>query len=136
MSDFNTQVIQEFRTNNGVVGGMFKDGPPILLLHHTGRLSGKSYETPLVYFTDSGRIVIVASKGGAPENPAWFSNLKANPEVTIEIGTETRTVRASVIEGAERDRIWADVVRQAPGFGEYVKKTARIIPLVALEPIS
>jgi deazaflavin-dependent oxidoreductase (nitroreductase family) len=85
---------------------------------------------------DNGRIVIVASKGGAPENPAWFYNLRSNPEVTIEIGTETRTVRASLIEGEERDRIWGDVVRQAPGFGEYEKKTTRIIPLVALEPIS
>jgi deazaflavin-dependent oxidoreductase (nitroreductase family) len=136
MSDFNTQIIQEFRTNNGVVGGMFKDGPPMLILHHTGRLTGKSYETPLVYFNDNGRIVIVASKGGAPENPAWFYNLRSNPEVTIELGTDSRKVRASIIEGEERDRIWADIVRQAPGFGEYQTKTTRIIPLLALEPIS
>ena len=132
MSDFNTQIVEEFRANDGVVGGMF-EGAALLLLNHTGRKSGKSFVAPLVYFTDNERLVIVASKGGAPENPEWYHNLNSTPDITVEIGAETKSVRASEIVGAERDRIFADIAAKAPGFGEYQKNTSRIIPLFYLD---
>ena len=135
MSDFNTQIIEEFRANSGKVGGMF-EGANMVLLHHTGRKSGDERVTPLVYFPDGERIVIVASKGGAPENPAWYHNLLAAPETTIEIGGETRAVRVSEISGAERDQWWGKIVEISPGFGEYQQNISRVIPLLALNPIS
>jgi deazaflavin-dependent oxidoreductase (nitroreductase family) len=92
-ADFNAQIIEEFRANEGRVGGMF-DGMPLLLLHHTGAKSGKSRINPLVYQSDKGRYVIFASKGGAPTNPDWYYNLKAQPDVTIELGADTIDVIA------------------------------------------
>jgi deazaflavin-dependent oxidoreductase (nitroreductase family) len=132
---FNQQVIAEFRANGGNVGGQFA-GAPMLLLTTTGAKSGQSRTTPLVHSTDSDRIVIIASKGGAPTHPDWYHNLLANPEVTVELGTETFRARATVAEGAERDRIFARVVEQMPGFGEYQKNTTRVIPVVLLERIA
>jgi deazaflavin-dependent oxidoreductase (nitroreductase family) len=133
VTDFNTGVIEEFRANQGKVGGMF-EGANMLLLHSTGHRSGKTSVIPLVYFQDSDQLIIIASKGGAPENPAWYHNLKANPGTTIEIGAEAKTVAASEITGEERERVWQDIVAKAPGFGDYQKNTSRIIPVIALNP--
>src|SRR5438034_6755240 len=131
--DWNKKIIEEFRANQGKVGGMF-EGMPILLLHHTGAKSGKVRVNPLAYQANGDRLIVFASKGGAPTNPDWFHNLKANPRATVEVGTETRDVRARVAEGEERERIWRRQKEMNPGFGEYEKKTTRKIPVVILEP--
>jgi deazaflavin-dependent oxidoreductase (nitroreductase family) len=131
--DFNQQVIQEFHDNAGVVGGMF-EGMTLLLLHDTGAKSGKPYVHPLAYHEDDGRYVIFASKGGAPENPAWYHNVKAHPDVRIEVGTETRDVTATELTGDERNRVYAAMAERAPQFAEYETKTTRTIPVVALVP--
>lgn len=129
--EFNRGIIDEFRANAGVVGGPF-EGAPMILITHTGAKSGKRYTTPLVYTTDGGRFVIIASKGGAPSHPAWFHNLVANPEVEVEVGTETFTATASVAEGAERQRLWDAQAALMPNFDEYQTKTTREIPVVVL----
>jgi deazaflavin-dependent oxidoreductase (nitroreductase family) len=131
-NDFNTNLIAEFRANAGKVGGMF-EGSPMMLLTTTGAKSGQPRVAPLVYTTDNGRYVIIASKGGAPTNPDWFHNLRAHPEVTVEIGTESFKVRASVPEGAERQRLFDQQAALMPGFAEYQKNTTRQIPVVVLE---
>src|ERR1700690_2055429 len=110
MNDFNAQIIEEFHANDGVVGGPF-EGMPLLLLHHTGAKSGQSYTNPLAYRRDGDRYAIFASKAGAPTNPDWYYNLKANPEVTVEVGAETLSAVASEAEGDERDRIYAAQAR-------------------------
>ncbi len=135
-NDFNAGVIAEFRDNGGKVGGPF-DGAPMVLLHHTGAKSGRERVTPLMYRPDGDRIIIFASKAGAPDNPAWFHNLVANPETTIEVGDETGVaVRAKVLEGEERDRIWNGQKADVPQFAEYeVSAGDRVIPVVALERI-
>ncbi|MCC7023063.1 MAG: nitroreductase family deazaflavin-dependent oxidoreductase [Thermomicrobiales bacterium] len=130
--NFNQNLIAEFRQNGGRVGGPFA-GAPMLLLTTTGRRSGQPRTNPVIYTTDNGRFVIIASKGGAPTNPDWFHNLRANPEVTVEIGTETFPARASIPEGAERDRLFAQMAAQMPGFADYQKQTTRRIPVVLLE---
>ncbi|HYB24700.1 MAG TPA: nitroreductase/quinone reductase family protein, partial [Solirubrobacteraceae bacterium] len=104
MNDFNAAVIEEFRAHGGRVGGMF-EGAPLLLLTSTGAKSGQRRTTPVVYLPDDDRMVIFASKAGAPTHPAWYHNLLANPSATVEVGTETVTVRARVAEGEERDRL-------------------------------
>ena len=136
MNDFNTGVIAEFRDNAGKVGGPF-EGAPMVLLHHTGAKSGTERVTPLMYRPDGDRIVIFASKAGAPDHPAWFHNLVANPETTIEIGDETGVaVRAKVLEGEERERIWNGQKADVPQFAEYeVSAGDRVIPVVALDRI-
>jgi deazaflavin-dependent oxidoreductase (nitroreductase family) len=134
MSDWNKDIIEEFRGNDGNVGGMF-DGRPLLLLHHVGAKFGTERVSPLMYQTLDDGFAIFASKGGADQNPAWFHNLKSNPETTVEIGTETVTVRARVAEGEEHDRIWAQQKRDFSFFAEYEQKTSRSkIPVVILEP--
>jgi deazaflavin-dependent oxidoreductase (nitroreductase family) len=133
VSDWNAKVIDEFRANEGRVGGMF-ESRPMLILHTTGARTGRERVTPLVYQADGDRIAIFASKGGAPENPAWFHNLVANPDVTVEIGTATRSFRARVAEGDERERLGTEQKATAPGFAEYETKTDRQIPVVVLEP--
>jgi deazaflavin-dependent oxidoreductase (nitroreductase family) len=136
MSDFNQKIIEEFRANSGRVGGMF-EGAPMILIHHVGAKSGIERVTPLVHFReDDDHTVIVASKGGAPTHPAWFHNLKANPKIEVEVGTETYTVVADEIIGTERDEVWQRVVAQSPGFGDYQRKTDRVIPLVRLTRVS
>jgi deazaflavin-dependent oxidoreductase (nitroreductase family) len=132
-ADFNAQIIEEFRANEGRVGGMF-EGTPVLLLHHTGARSGKSRVNPLVYQSDSGRYVVFASKAGAPTNPDWFHNLKAHPDVKIEAGSETIDVVASEATGEERDRLFRTMVERSPQFGEYEKLTERVIPVIVLTP--
>jgi deazaflavin-dependent oxidoreductase (nitroreductase family) len=131
--DFNTQVINEFRENGGRVGGPF-DGAPLLLLHHRGAKSGTERVTPLVYLADGERHLIFASKGGAPENPAWFHNLKAHPDTTIEVGSETIAVTATELTGEERDRLYERQASLMPNFREYQEQTSRKIPVVALTP--
>ena len=134
MSDWNKDIIEEFRGNDGNVGGMF-EGRPLLLLHHVGAKSGTERVSPLMYQALNDGFAIFASKGGADQNPAWFHNLKSNPETTVEIGTETVTVRARVAEGEEHDRIWAQQTRGFSFFAKYEKKTSRPqIPVVVLEP--
>jgi deazaflavin-dependent oxidoreductase (nitroreductase family) len=131
--DFNEQVIEEFRSNAGVVGGMF-EGMALLLLHDQGAKSGKAYIHPLVYHAEDGRYFIFASKGGAPENPAWYHNLKAHPDARIEVGTETIDVTATELTGEERDRVFRAQMERAPQFADYEKKTSRTIPVLALIP--
>src|ERR1700751_5607915 len=104
-ADFNAGIVEEFRANEGRVGGQF-EGIPLLLLHHTGARSGTRYVNPLAYQADDGRYVVFASKGGSPENPGWYYNLVANPDVTIEVGTERLAVHAEVAQGEERERLY------------------------------
>jgi deazaflavin-dependent oxidoreductase (nitroreductase family) len=131
--DFNEQIIKEFHENAGVVGGMF-EGMTLLLLHDKGAKSGTPYVHPLAYHGDDGRYVIFASKAGAPTNPAWYHNVKAHPDVQIEVGTETIDVTATELTGDERNRIYNAMAERAPQFAEYEQKTERTIPVVALIP--
>ena len=132
-SDFNRKVIEEFRTNGGRVGGPF-DGAPLLLLTTTGAKSGRAYTTPVMYLPDGERMVVFASKGGAPTNPAWFHNLVAHPDATVEVGDDAFAVRATVTSGEERERLFSRQAELYPQFAEYAQKTAREIPVVALQP--
>jgi deazaflavin-dependent oxidoreductase (nitroreductase family) len=116
-----------------VVGGPF-EGATLLLLHHVGARSGTDRVNPLVYNRDGDRYVVFASKAGAPTNPDWYHNLKANPNITIEVGTDTIPVVASEASGEERDRLFAAQVRRSPQFGEYQSKTDRAIPVILLTP--
>ncbi len=131
---FNQSLIEEFRANGGKVGGMF-EGAPMVLLTTIGARSGQPRTSPLVYTSDNGNYVVIASKGGAPTNPDWFHNLRANPVVTVEIGEESFPARASVPTGAERDRLYDQMAAQMPNFAEYQKNTTRQIPVVVLERI-
>ena len=132
-TDFNAQIIEEFHANQGRVGGMF-EGLPLLLLYHTGAKSGKSRINPLAYQADDGRYVVFASKGGAPTNPDWYHNLKAHPNVTVEVGTDTIDVVASEATGEERDRLYRTQAERTPQFAEYQQKTDRVIPVMVLAP--
>ena len=132
-SDFNGRIIEEFRANAGKVGGMF-EGIPLLLLHHTGAKSGRERINPVAYRRDGDRLVVFASKGGAPTHPDWYHNLVANPAATVEVGTDTVPVVARVAEGEERERLWSAQKRDVPGFADYESKTNRSIPVVVLGP--
>ncbi len=132
VDDFNQQVITEFRANGGKVGGMF-EGAPILILHTVGARTGRDLVSPLVYHAMGRKYLVYGSAGGADRHPAWYHNLVANPDVTVEVGTETVPMRARVTTGEERDRLFAEQVGRAPGFGDYQRKTARIIPVIALD---
>jgi len=134
VSDFNSKVIDEFRQNGGKVTGGF-EGTPLLLLTTTGAKSGNQRTNPVVYTKDGDRLVIIASKGGAPTSPDWYHNLVANPTVTIELPDETFAARATVAEGDERDRLYKAHAAAMPAFGEYEQKTERRIPVVILERI-
>jgi deazaflavin-dependent oxidoreductase (nitroreductase family) len=131
-NDWNTRVIEEFRANGGKVEAFPANN--LILLHHTGAKSGQERVTPLAYQAVDGGYAIFASKAGAPENPAWFYNLKANPKATIEIGTDTVPVTARVASPEEREPIWTQQKQDQPGFAEYEQKTSRQIPVVILEP--
>jgi deazaflavin-dependent oxidoreductase (nitroreductase family) len=132
--DWNQNIINEFRANKGVVGGPF-EGASLLLVHHKGAKSGKERVNPLAYQKLDGGYAVFASKGGAPTNPDWYYNLIANPETEVEVGTENIPVTARVAQGEEREAIWTEQKRRAPGFGEYEKTTGgRTIPVVVLEP--
>lgn len=132
-NEFNRGIIAEFRENGGVVGGMF-EGAPMILVNHRGAKSGKEYTSPLVYTRDADSYVVMASKGGAPEDPEWFRNLVANPDVTVQVGTQTIPVRARVAEGDERARLFRAHADAMPNFDEYARATTREIPVVVLEP--
>lgn len=136
--DFNSRVVREFRENDGRVGEPFT-GLPMILVHHVGARTGSARTTPLRWFGDDGRYVVVASKAGAPENPAWYHNLRAHPDVTVEVAdgrgaVETREVRATELTGAERDRVWTWIKDTNGGFADYERATDRTIPLVAFVP--
>jgi deazaflavin-dependent oxidoreductase (nitroreductase family) len=126
-------LIDDFRANGGKVTSGPLAGGDVLLLATTGANSGQPRLAPLVYGRDGDRLVIVASKRGAPTHPAWYLNLLANPIVTVEVGAETFRARAVVAEGAERDRLFAARVENYPVFGEYQQQTERILPVVLLE---
>jgi deazaflavin-dependent oxidoreductase (nitroreductase family) len=132
VNDWNTQVIKEFRENGGKVGGMFAN-MELVLLHTTGAKSAQPRINPLAFTRDDDRIVIIASKGGAPSNPDWYYNILAKPDVSLEFGNETFPAHATVYtEGAERDRLYAQMAAQYPNFAEYEQKTTRKIPVVVL----
>jgi deazaflavin-dependent oxidoreductase (nitroreductase family) len=134
MNDFNKNIVEEFRTNAGVVGGPF-EGRPLLLLHTTGAKSGQPRLAPLAYFNVDGKLIIIGSKAGADTNPDWVHNLRANPAAHIEIGTDAYGVVAREFSREERDEAYPKVVAEAPGFGEYQEKTSRVIPLFELSRI-
>ena len=133
MSDWNTHIIEEFRANSGKVGGQF-EGAPLLLLHTTGAKTGQERINPVMYRTDGDHLVVFASKAGADTNPDWYHNLRANPAVTVEVGTDTRPARARMASQDERDRLWEAQKKEWPGFADYETKTSRQIPVVILEP--
>ncbi|WP_280234901.1 nitroreductase family deazaflavin-dependent oxidoreductase [Nocardia cyriacigeorgica] len=132
MSDFNTDVIRQFRANGGRVGGIFEGRTNMVLITTTGAKSGRQITTPLVYVPDDDRIVLIASNGGADRHPAWYHNLKANPTVTVELGTESYEATAEVLTGTEADDLFDRMVAIAPDFAEYRAKTSRRIPVVAV----
>jgi len=133
MSDWNANVIAEFRGNHGKVGGQF-EGAPLLLLHHKGAKTGKQRVNPVMYLKDGKRFLVFASKGGDDHNPGWYHNLGAHPDIEIELGDETIKVRAQEVKGAERDRLYARQASLYPQFADYQRKTKRVIPVIALSP--
>jgi len=135
LNDFNQQVIKEFRTNQGKVGGQMA-GVPLLLLTTTGNKTGRTLTKPLAYTNDGGRIFVIASFAGSSHNPAWFCNLEANPTVTVEVGTEKFQAQARITSGEERDRLFKLQADKMAIFYDYQKKTTRQIPVVVLERAS
>jgi deazaflavin-dependent oxidoreductase (nitroreductase family) len=131
-NDWNRHTIEEFRANAGKVGGMW-EGRPLLLLTTTGAKSGRKHTTPTMYLRDGDRLLVFASKGGAPTNPHWYHNLLAHPEVTVEVGPEIYQAKATVLSGEERDRLYARQSELYPQFADYQRKTSRKIPVIALE---
>jgi deazaflavin-dependent oxidoreductase (nitroreductase family) len=136
MSDWNTEVIEEFRANGGKVGGNFA-GAPMVLVHSRGRRTGRESVSPMMYLpheSDDDAIYVFASKAGAPQNPDWYYNLITAGEGSVERGTETYTVAVRELEGDERDRIYDEQARRYPGFAEYARKTEgiRVIPVLEL----
>ena len=123
-----------YKASGGLIGHRFPGAPPTLLLEHVGAKSGKKRTTPLVYVRDGEDLVLVASKGGHPKHPAWFHNLRANPEATVQVGSERRAVRARVAKRNERSRLWPKAVKTYRGYRGYQERTEREIPLVILEP--
>lgn len=133
MSDWNVAIIEEFRGNGGVVGGMF-EGAPLLILQHLGAKSGTVRHSPLMYQRVDSGYAIFASKAGAATNPDWLHNIRANPSTLIEVGTEVIDVTARVAKGDEHERVWSKQKIDYPNFAEYEAKTDRVIPVVVLEP--
>ena len=132
MSDWNDQIIAEFRENDGKVGGQF-EGAPLLLLHTTGAKSGQERVNPMMYQAVGDAYAVFASKAGADTNPDWYHNVKAHADATVEVGTETFDVTARVLDPEERDPIWEEQKRRYPGFADYERKTDRVIPVILLE---
>jgi len=129
---FNQGIVEEFRANHGVVGGPFA-GAPMILITHKGAKSGVERTSPLVYTRDGDDLVIIASMGGAPKHPAWFHNIKAHPQVTVEVGDETFQANATILtDGPERQRLFDQQAALMPNFKEYQEKTSRVIPVVVL----
>jgi F420H(2)-dependent quinone reductase len=123
-----------YRASHGLIGHRFPGAPPALLLDHVGAKSGTSRTSPLVYTVDGQNLILVASKGGYPKNPAWFHNLAANPDTTVQVGSSHRDVHARVANAKERERLWPLVLRTYHGYADYQRRTQREIPLVILEP--
>lgn len=132
-NDWNKQTIEEFRKNHGKVGGTF-EGAPLLLLRHIGARSGKQRVNPVMYLKEGNRYLVFASKGGSDTNPDWYHNLKAHPDIQIEVGDDVIDVHTEEIKGAERDKLYAKQSTLYPNFAEYQRKTKRIIPVIALTP--
>ena len=126
--------VRIYRVSNGLIGQRFPGAPPMLLLDHVGAKTGTKRTTPLVYVEDDRDVVIVASKGGHPRNPAWYHNLRANPDTTVQIGAERRAVHARVATPEERERLWPKAVAAYAGYRGYQQRTDRTIPLIVLEP--
>ncbi len=133
-NNWNTKIIEEFRANGGKVGGNFA-GRPLLLLHTTGAKSSQERVNPVAYTQDGDRLVVIASKGGAPTNPDWYHNIVSNPHIIVEVGTEKFEVDAEVTKEPERTRLYDKMVEVMPGFAEYRRKTTRQIPVIALTPV-
>ena len=126
------RMLAEFRATGGRVSGALA-GTPVLLLHHVGKRTGTRRVTPLAYSCHSGgRLVVVATNGGAATHPAWLHNLRACPDIAIEVGADTVTVRASEADGREREELWTEVVQQYPDVGRFASQTRRTIPVVVL----
>ena len=132
-NDWNAHNIAEFRRNHGKVGGPFQ-GARLLVLRHTGARSGKLRTNPVMYLKDGDRYIVFATKAGADTNPDWYFNLKAHPDIQIEVGDEIIDVRAEEIEGPEHDKIYERQASRYPTFAEYRRRTKRIIPVIALTP--
>ena len=131
-SDFNTKMIEEFRANEGRVGGPWA-GTTLILIHHIGARSGTERVTPLGYSRQGdGRFAIVASNGGSPAHPDWYYNLKANPRIKVEVGTETLTVLAEELDGTARAGLWPKLIAEYPSIGEYQARATRQIPVFML----
>jgi deazaflavin-dependent oxidoreductase (nitroreductase family) len=131
-NDYNTKIIEEFRANQGRVGGIWAD-TTLILIHHIGAKSGIERVLPLGCFTrEDGRLAIVASNGGSPTHPDWYYNLKANPRITVEVGAQTFTVVAEELDDTARAELWPELVEWAPSVGEYQVRTTRQIPVFAL----
>lgn len=139
VNDWNQKIIEEFRANEGRVGGNF-EGAPMVLMHHVGRKSGNESVNPVMYMADEEdpqTIYVFASKGGAPTHPDWYYNMTEAGRATVEVGTETYDVAVREVLGGDRDRIYAEQARRYPGFAEYEAKTVgiRTIPVLALTRI-
>jgi deazaflavin-dependent oxidoreductase (nitroreductase family) len=132
--NWNQKIIDEFRANDGKVGGRF-EGRTLLLLHTTGARSGKERVNPVAYVREGERYVVIASKGGAPTNPGWYYNILAHPRLTVEVGTKIFQVDAKVAEEPERTRLYNKMVEIMPGFDDYRRKTERVIPVIVLTPV-
>jgi deazaflavin-dependent oxidoreductase (nitroreductase family) len=133
--DWNRQTIEEFRANQGQVGGVW-EGKPLLILTTSGAKSGQPRTNPMMYMRKDDRLFVFASKGGAPSSPDWYYNLIAHPDVTVEIGDQTYQAIAKPVTGEERDRIYDEWAERYPQFREYQEKTTRIIPVIELTPHS
>jgi deazaflavin-dependent oxidoreductase (nitroreductase family) len=134
INERNLSIVDEFRENDGKVGGRF-EGKTLLLLHTKGAKSGQERINPVAYVRDGARFVVIASKGGAPTNPDWYYNILANPLVTVEAGRETFQAHAAVAEEPERTRLYNKMVNMMPGFDDYRRKTTRQIPVIVLTPM-
>lgn len=131
VTDWNANIIEEFRTNEGRVGGYFK-GAPLLLLTTTGRKTKQTRVNPMMYLPDGDRLIVFASKSGGPTHPDWYLNLLADPHVHVEVGTDSFDGHAAVLEGAERDKLYREQASRYPQFAEYEQKTTRVIPVIAI----
>ncbi len=131
MNDRNKPIIEEFRANSGKVGGHW-EGRDLLLLTTTGRKSGRSHTTPVAFARDGEKLLVFASKGGAPTHPDWYRNLVADPQVQVEVGAERFEAVAAPLVGEERNRAYAAQAERLPAFGEYQEKAGRVIPVIAL----
>ena len=130
-NDWNQKNIEEFRANEGKIGGYF-EGAHVILIHHIGARSGTERVNPLTYLPDGDDMIIAATKGGAPKNPDWYYNLKQHPRIMVEVGTATFSVDATEVTGEERNELWRRLVELRPGFAAYETKTSRVFPMFRL----